>query len=98
MSLLSLSSFSDDPRASTRPTWSGVARPWPDTPLHGAVELRLPFRDEDRLDAEPQAQPDDPRQVACRRPPAAQFAGVVQLDLGRPAQVLPAFPEESEDF
>ena len=66
--------------------------------LHAAVELGLPFRDEDRLDAEPQAQADDPRQVACRRSPAAQLAGVVELDLGRPAQVLPTLAEEPEDL
>src|SRR6516164_230862 len=66
--------------------------------LHAAVELRLPLGDEDRLDAEPQAQPDDPREIPCRRPPAAQLAGVVELDLGRPSQILPTFAEEPEDL
>jgi hypothetical protein len=66
--------------------------------LHAAVDLRLPVRDEDRLDAESPAQPDDSRPVACRHPPAAQLAGVVELDLGRSAPVLPTFAEEPEDF
>src|SRR5262249_30682832 len=66
--------------------------------LDAAVELRLPFRDEHRPDAEAQAQPDHPRQGARVRPPAGQLAGVVQLDLLRQAQVLPALAEEPEDL
>src|SRR5262249_35855769 len=66
--------------------------------LHRAVELRLAGRDEDRPDAEVQAQPDDPRQGAGRRPPAGQLAGVVELDLLGEAQVLPALAEEPEDL
>src|SRR5262249_21787934 len=66
--------------------------------LDAAVELRLPGRDEHRPDAEVQAEPDDPRQGACRRPPAGQLAGVVELDLLGEAQVLPALPKEPEDL
>src|SRR5271157_2298739 len=44
------------------------------------------------------AQPDHPRQGPRRWPPAGQFAGVVELDLDRPAQVLPALPEEPQDL
>ena len=36
----------------------------------------------------------DPRQGPRRRPPAGRFAGGVQLDLRRSAQVLPALPEQ----
>jgi hypothetical protein len=78
-----------------------VEQPWLEPAvevLHGAVELRLPGRDEDRPDAEPQAEPDDPRQGAGRRPPAGQLAGVVELDLRREAEILPALPEEPEDL
>ncbi|MBV8266339.1 MAG: hypothetical protein JO252_08450 [Planctomycetaceae bacterium] len=63
-----------------------------------AVELRLPSQGEHRLDAEAQAQADHPQQAARRRPPARQLAGVVELDLRRPAQVLPALPEKPEDL
>jgi hypothetical protein len=66
--------------------------------LHAPVELRLPFGNEHRADAEPQAEPDHPRQRARRRPPAGRLAGVVELDLRRPSQVLPALPEEPEDL
>src|SRR5205823_2796095 len=66
--------------------------------LHAAVELRLPRRDEHRADAEAQAQPDHPRQGPCPRAPAGQLAGVVELDLLRAAQILPALPEEPEDL
>src|SRR3954468_17555542 len=62
------------------------------------VELRFPFRDEHGADAVAQAEPDHPRQGARRRPPATQLAGVVDLNLLRPAQVLPALAEEPEDF
>src|SRR5512135_1313184 len=65
---------------------------------HAAVELRLPVRDEHGADAEPQAEPDHSRQGARRRPPAGQRAGVVELDLRRSAQVLPAFTQEPEDL
>ena len=57
-----------------------------------------PCRDEHRPDAEPQAEPDHPRQGPRRRPPAGQLAGVVELGLLGPAQVLPALPEEPEDL
>ena len=40
--------------------------------LHAAVELRLPGRDGDRLDAEAQAQPDHPREDV---PPAPSRIG-----------------------
>src|SRR5262249_2948856 len=63
-----------------------------------AVELRLAGRDEHRPDAEPQAEPDDPRQGAGRRPPAGQLAGVVEPDLLGEAQALPALAEEPEDL
>src|SRR5512135_557629 len=66
--------------------------------LHAAVELRLPHRDEHRADAEPQAEPNHPRQGPRCRPPASQLAGVVELDLLRPSQVLPALPEKPEDL
>src|SRR5262245_2346468 len=66
--------------------------------LDTAVELRLPFGDEHRADAVAQAQPDHPRQRARARPPAAQFAGVVELNLLRQAQILPAFAEEPQDL
>src|SRR5262245_15868935 len=66
--------------------------------LHAAVELRLPGRDEDRPDAEVQAEPDHPRQGPRRRPPAGQLAGVVELGLPGDAEVLPALPEEPEDL
>jgi len=62
--------------------------------LHAAIELRLPCRDEHGADAESQAQPDHPRQGPRCWPPAGQFAGVVELDLGRPVQVLPALPTQ----
>jgi hypothetical protein len=65
--------------------------------LHPAVELRLPLRDEHRADAEAEAEPDHPRQGPGRRPPTGQLAGVVELDLRRPAQVLPALAKESQD-
>src|SRR5262249_15208588 len=64
--------------------------------LNAAVELRLSFRDEHRADAVAQAQPDHPTQRARRRSPASQFAGVVELDLFGPTQILPAFAEEPE--
>src|SRR5262249_56533577 len=66
--------------------------------LDRAVELGLPLRDEDRADAEAQAQADHPRQGARRRPPAGQLAGVVELDLLRAAQALPARAEEPQDL
>jgi hypothetical protein len=66
--------------------------------LPTAVELRLPFRDEHGADAEAPAQPDHPRQGPRRGAPAAQRAGVVELDLRGPTQVLPAFAEEAEDL
>src|SRR5262245_40053346 len=64
--------------------------------LDAAVELRFSFRDEDGADAVAQAQPNHPRQSARRLPPAAQLAGVVELDLRRPAQILPALAEEPQ--
>src|SRR5512135_3735258 len=66
--------------------------------LHTAVELRLPYRDEQRAHAEAQAEPDHPRQGPRCQPPAGQLAGVVELDLLRPPQILPALPEEPEDL
>src|SRR5262249_42318976 len=66
--------------------------------LDTAVELWLPLGDEHRADGEAQAEANHPRQGARRRPPAAQLAGVVELDLLRPAQVLPARAEEPEDL
>ena len=66
--------------------------------LHAAVGPRLPLRDEHQADAEPQAEPDHPRQGPRRRSPAARFPGVVELDVRRSAQVLPAFAEEPEDL
>src|SRR5262245_38699371 len=54
--------------------------------LDAAVELRLPFRDKHRADAKAQTQPDHPTQGACRRSPARQFAGVVELHLFGPPQ------------
>src|SRR5262249_9738796 len=64
--------------------------------LHAAVELRLPLGDEHRADAEAEAEADHPRQGPRRCPPAGQFAGVIELDLLRPAQVLPALAQEAE--
>src|SRR3954452_2676646 len=84
-----------------RPGVAPVEQPWLEPAievLHAAVELRLPFRDEDRTDAEAQAEPDDPRQAARRRPPAGQLAGVVELDLLGDAEILPALAEEPEDL
>src|SRR5262249_61154772 len=66
--------------------------------LDAAIALRHPRGNEHRSDAEPQAQPNDPRQGPCRRPPAAQLAGIVELDLGGPAQVLPALPADANDL
>src|SRR5262249_30401712 len=66
--------------------------------LDAAVELRLPFGDEHGADAVAQAQPDHPRQGPRRLPPAGPFAGVVELDLRGPAQVLPALAEEPQDL
>src|SRR6516165_9594922 len=66
--------------------------------LHAAVELRSPFGDEHRADAVAQAEPDHPRQGSRRRSPAGQLAGIVELDLRRPARVLPALAEEPEDL
>src|SRR5271170_1442918 len=64
--------------------------------LHAAVELRFPLGDEHGADAEAQAEPDHPRQGACRWPPASQLAGVVELDLRRQAQILPALAAEPQ--
>src|SRR5271166_3115528 len=78
-----------------------LEQPWLEPAVevfHTAVVLWHPRRDEHRFDAEAQAQPDHPRQGPRRWPPAGQFAGVVELDLGRPVQVLPALPEEGEDL
>src|SRR5512144_720760 len=66
--------------------------------LHAAVELRLPFGNEHRADTEAETEPDHPRQGPRRGSPAGQFAGIVELDLLRSAQVLPAFAEEPEDL
>src|SRR5262249_17578826 len=49
-------------------------------------------------DTEAQAESNHPRQRAGRWPPASQLAGVVQLDLLRAAQVLPALAQEPQDF
>jgi hypothetical protein len=65
--------------------------------LHAAVELGLPGRDEHRADAIAQAKANHPRQGPRRPPPAGQLAGVLELDLLRPAQVLPTLPQEPED-
>src|SRR5262249_56437989 len=66
--------------------------------LHAAIALRFPSWDEYGADAEAQAQPDHARQRPRRRPPAGQLAGVVQLELLRSAQVLPALAEEPQDL
>src|SRR6266702_3599945 len=66
--------------------------------LHTAVELRLPSGDEHGVDTEAQAEPDHPRQRARRRPPAGQFAGVVELNLLWDAEILPALAEEPQDL
>src|SRR5262249_20749305 len=89
----------NSPPQVARPGVAPIEHPWLEPAvevLHAAVELRLPFGDEDRPDAEAQAEPDHARQVPRRRPPAAQFASVVQLDLFGDAQVLPALAEEPE--
>src|SRR5207249_2161099 len=62
------------------------------------LERRHPDRNEHGATATAQAQPARPRQGARRRPPAGQRAGVVERDLLRPAQVLPARAEEPQDF
>src|SRR6516225_8216427 len=64
--------------------------------LDAAVELRLPFGDEHGAGAEAQAQADHPRQATCRRPPAGQLPGVVELHLLGDAQIFPALTEEPE--
>src|SRR5262245_31885759 len=64
--------------------------------LHRAVERGLPFRDEHRADTEAQAEPDHPAQGAGRRSPSGQFAGVIELDLLRTPQLLPALAEEPQ--
>src|SRR5262249_45200313 len=64
--------------------------------LDAPVELRFPLGDKHRLDAEVQAESDDPREPACRWTPARQLAGVVELDLLRQPQILPALSEEPE--
>ena len=66
--------------------------------LLATVELRLAIRDERWTDAEEGAPSDHPRQGACRLPPAGQLKGVVELDLFRPAQALPALAEEPQDL
>src|SRR3954469_20397074 len=66
--------------------------------LHAAVELRFPDRDEHRADAVAEAEPDHSRQGPRRGSPTGQLAGVIQLDLLRSAQVLPALPEEPQDL
>src|SRR5262249_36303560 len=66
--------------------------------LDAAIELRLPGRDEHGADAEAQAEPDDARQGAGRLPPAGPLPAVVDLDLLRQPQVLPALAEEPQDF
>src|SRR5262249_19237308 len=66
--------------------------------LHAAVELGFSNRDESGADAEPQAQPDHPGPGARRRTPAGPLAGVVELDLLRPTQILPALAAEPEDL
>src|SRR5262249_9714847 len=79
------------------PLEQGLLEPAVDV-LHRALALRLPFRAEPGADVEAQAQPDPPRQGPRRGAPAAQLAGVVELDLRGPTQILPAFAEEAEDF
>jgi hypothetical protein len=59
--------------------------------------VRAGRRDEDRLDPEAQAQPDDPRQIPGGRSPAEELARVVELDLLGPTQVLPALAQEGQD-
>src|SRR5262245_66150484 len=66
--------------------------------LDAAVELRLPGGDKHGAGAEAQAQPDHPRQGTCRRPPAGQLPGVVELHLLGDAEVLPELPEEPQDL
>src|SRR5262249_26330752 len=55
-------------------------------------------RDEHGADAEPQAEPDHPRQGARRRPPARHLAGVVERNMLPQAQVLPLLAEEPQDL
>src|SRR5262249_23188879 len=64
--------------------------------LHAAVELGLPDRDEYGADTVAPAEADHPRPRPRRRPPARQFAGVVERDrLGAPP-ILPGLAEEPE--
>src|SRR5262249_51893763 len=58
--------------------------------LCAAVVLGLAGRDEMGNNTKVPTQPDDARQVACTRAPAGDLAGVVELDLARPAERLPA--------
>ena len=53
--------------------------------------------DEHRLDPEAQTQPQHPRQVAGRRTPAHELAGIVELDHAGSAEGLPAVAEKGQD-
>src|SRR5512142_1750030 len=89
------------PTQVARPPEPPLEQPWLEPTvevLDAAIVFGHPRRDEHRFDAEPQAEPDHPRQVTRHRPPAAQLAGVVELDLGRPAQIFPALSKEPEDL
>src|SRR5947209_19860049 len=61
--------------------------------LDAAVELGLSFRNEHGTDPVAQTHSDHAAQGTGRWSPARQFARVVELDLLRPPQVLPALPE-----
>jgi hypothetical protein len=66
--------------------------------LHPSVGLRLLLRDQGRPDTEAQTNPDHSRQGPCRRPPAPQLAGVVELSPLGDALILPSLPEEPQDL
>lgn len=61
------------------------------------MALRTGGWDQDRLDAKAQADTEHPGEIAGRGSPAHPFAGIVELDLSRQAQRLPALAQEVEN-
>ena len=62
--------------------------------LHAAVPLRATGRDQQRLGPEAQAQTQHTREIASGRSPPDDFASIVELDLFRQSQILPALAQE----
>src|SRR5574338_229889 len=65
--------------------------------LHASVVLRSGWWNEDRLDLKAQAQPDQPREIPCSGSPAQILASVIQLDLLRATERLPAIAQKVQN-